>query len=49
MASRRPRAASTPPTEPIPDAKTLAADVEARTATPAPASEATGGPDTDLT
>ncbi len=38
-----------PPTEPIPDAKTLAADVEARTATPAPASEAAGGPDTDLT
>ena len=44
-----PEGSLAPPTEPIPDAKTLAADVEARTATPAPASEATGGPDTDLT
>jgi uncharacterized protein YqhQ len=44
-----PEGSLAPPTEPIPDAKTLAADVEARTATPAPASEATGGPDADLT
>jgi uncharacterized protein YqhQ len=44
-----PEGSLAPVTQPIPDATTLAADVEARSATPAPASDPAGGPDTDLT